>query len=64
MAVFCSLISVATFCWERGRPGRNAPQARRFVNSPYQAFSRFALIAGGTPAIPVNAMTDGQGAKI
>jgi aminopeptidase N len=34
------------FFWDRGRPARNAPQAR--------TVSRFALIAGGTPAVPIH----------
>jgi hypothetical protein len=33
----------ATFCWERGRLARNAPQARGFLKSSYKAF--FALRA-------------------
>jgi hypothetical protein len=39
-------------CWDRGRPARNAPQARSFLRGPI--LSRFALIAGGTPAVPAN----------
>jgi hypothetical protein len=36
--------------WDRGRPARNAPQARSLLNlAALIAFSRFALIAGGTP---------------
>ena len=41
--------------WDRGRPARNAPQARSFLQWLGETFSRFALIAGGTPAIPVRA---------
>jgi hypothetical protein len=41
--------------WDRGRPARNAPQARSFKGFQFQIrFSRFALIAGGTPAVPAN----------
>ena len=36
--------------WDRGRPARNAPQARQLIIVALP-FSRFALIAGGTPAI-------------
>ena len=35
-------------------PARNAPQARRFY---LITFSRSALIAGGTPAVPANRLT-------
>jgi hypothetical protein len=41
-------------CWDRGRPARNAPQARRLCTLLTQSLSRFALIAGGTPAVPAN----------
>jgi len=34
--------------WDRGRPARMAPTGTQLKN-----FSRFALIAGGTPAVPV-----------
>ena len=38
--------------WDRERPARNAPQARNLrLSAP---FSRFALIAGETPAVPAN----------
>src|SRR5258705_2459130 len=37
--------------WVRGRPARNAPKMRRFWT---KSFSRFALIAGGAPAVPAN----------
>jgi hypothetical protein len=37
--------------WDRERPARTAPQARSLFSD--RAFSRFALSAGGTPAIPV-----------
>ena len=40
---------------ELGRLARNAPQARG--SYPSAVLSRFALIAGGTPALPV---TSGQ----
>src|SRR6185503_12095671 len=48
----------------RGRPARSAPQARRFsqrletrsLRLSVLTFSRFELIAGGTPAVPVNAI--------
>src|SRR4029450_1189879 len=42
-------------CWDRGRPARNAPKVRRFCTfQSLNPFSRFALIAGGTPAVPTN----------
>ena len=39
---------------ERGRPACNAPQARSLSALYTIHFSRCALIAGGTPAFPVN----------
>jgi len=43
------------FYWDRGRPARSVPQgAKIFAVDSYQPLSRFALIAGGTPAVPVN----------
>ena len=33
-------------CWDRGRPARNAPQARRLSKILRQSISRFALICG------------------
>ena len=41
-------------CWDGGRPARIAPQTRRLSKILRQSFSRFALIAGGTPAVPAN----------
>ena len=41
--------------WDRGRPVRHAPQASSLSKIIFvQSFSRFALIAGGTPAVPAN----------
>ncbi len=40
--------------WDRGRPARIVPQGAYFVSE--ELFSRFALSAGGTPAIPVRAL--------
>ena len=42
--------------WDRGRPARTAPQARSSSPGYRTKFSRFALSAGGTPAVPVNAL--------
>jgi hypothetical protein len=45
-------------CWDRiRRPARNVPQARSLSKVIPQSFSRFALIAGGTPAVPANHLT-------
>ena len=33
-------------CWDRGRPARNAPQARSILEVSPNLFSRFALICG------------------
>jgi hypothetical protein len=33
-------------CWDRGRPSRNAPQARSLLEVSPNLFSRFALICG------------------
>jgi hypothetical protein len=43
--------------WDRGRPARNAPQARSLSKVIFQTISRFALTAGGTPAVPTNHLT-------
>ena len=43
--------------WDRGRPARNAPQARGLSKLISKPFSRFALTAGGTPAVPANHLT-------
>jgi len=43
--------------WDRGRPARNAPQARSLSKVISKPFSRFALTAGGTPAVPANHLT-------
>ena len=42
--------------WDRGRLARSAPKVRTSSDGPlYQSrLSRFALIAGGTPAVPAN----------
>jgi len=41
-------------CWDRGRPAsKRANGAQSFPTTP-NPFSRFALIAGGTPAVPAN----------
>src|SRR5258706_3631163 len=47
-------------CWDRGRP-RPQTRHRREVSfgRPY-SFSRFALIAGGTPAVPAHRLTSSQ----
>jgi hypothetical protein len=40
--------------WDSAPPARNAPEgAKLFVLGLTKPFSRFALIAGGTPAVPV-----------
>jgi hypothetical protein len=45
-------------CWDRGRPARNAPKPRKsFTLLSLNSGSRFALIAGGTPAVPANHLT-------
>jgi len=43
--------------WDRGRPARNAPQARSLSKVGPKSFSRFALTAGGTRAVPDNHLT-------
>ena len=41
--------------WERGRPARKrAAGAQVFQAAIANPFSRFALTAGGTPAVPAN----------
>jgi hypothetical protein len=42
------IVRGGAFIWDRGRLARNAPQAR---NVCAYCYSRFALIAGETPAI-------------
>ena len=42
-----------------GVPPANAPQARSLSEVASNPFSRFALIAGGTPAVPDNHLTLG-----
>src|SRR6186713_1938391 len=46
-------------CWDRGRLARNALKVRTSSDGPlYQSrLSRFALIAGGTPAVPASPLT-------
>ena len=43
--------------WGRGRPPRNEPQARSLSKLVSKPFSRFALTAGETPAVPANHLT-------
>jgi len=39
-------------CWDRGRPARKRPDNAQVFESTPKSSSRFALIAGGTPAVP------------
>ena len=43
-----------SLCWDLGRLARNEPAARRGGGLKAIHFSRFALIAGGTPTLPVD----------
>jgi hypothetical protein len=45
-----------SICWG-ARPARNAPQARSLSKVISKPFSRLALTAGGTPAVPANHLT-------
>ncbi len=47
-------------CWDRGRPARSCPQARNYEIK----YSRFALIAGGTPAVPAIHLTGGRASQV
>jgi len=42
-------------CWDRGRPARKRAGGAKVLDvAGLFSFSRFALIAGGTPAVPDN----------
>jgi hypothetical protein len=51
---------IKTVLLDRGRPARTAPQARSWLE---KTFSRFALIAGETPAVPSKQLTRASNVK-
>ena len=49
--------------WDRGRPARKRAAGAQIFGSIPNPFSRFALIAGGTPAVPDNHLSYFAGTK-